>query len=596
MIPSPTASLAPTIRYCLRRSWVTLTLLISACAMAWLGQGMLAQQPQQRRIIPRRPFRNGPLGRPEAPSNKPGEKRTEDPNEKPSEADDPKMAEENSEKDEKEGKKGPGNSLSIVESPADEKSTKVPTKDHEREALFVGWENPKIVFLLSGNQMGYIEPCGCAGLENQKGGLTRRITLLKELRDEKGWTVVPLDVGQNASESRSDRQQELKLQMTGSGFSKMGYQAVGIGPSDLGLSTSELAGIVANFPVVSANVSVFERATGLVPAYRIIEVGGMKIGVTQVVSDAAQKNILAADIEKQSVAKALPSVIEKLKAEKCDYTILMAFALDNEAEALAKKYPSFDLVVHGELHGDPQREITKLSTKPSAKANYVAGVGYKGMHVTVVGLFDDVKNPVRYQRVPLDARFADSKEGLQLLADYQRELKSAGLEGLGIQPKAYPGGREFVGSKACGDCHTKAYEKWLTTPHAHATETIVNPKERAGIARHHDPECLSCHVTGWNPQQYYPYTSGYTDLKKSAHLHANGCENCHGPGSKHVEAESAGTAKPADIAKLRESMRLPLANAKKKCQECHDLDNSPEFSNEGAFERYWEEVKHPWRD
>ncbi len=590
MIPSTKTSAVVVGRSLFGRSWVAITLLLCASAIAWLAQTMLAQQPQQRRIlpIPRRPFRNGAPNRNEPPAEKPGEK--------PKEGDDPEMAEKGS-ADEGKGKtKGSGNSLSIVEPTEDSKKKTDPAKEKEREPLFVGWDNPKVVFLLSGNQMGYIEPCGCAGLENQKGGLTRRITLLNQLREEKKWNVVPLDVGQNTNESRSDRQQELKLQMTGSGFSKMGYQAIGIGPSDVALSTSELAGIVANFPVVSANVSVFDRATGIVPEYRIISAGGMKIGVTQVVSDAAQKSILAGDIEKQVIAKALPPVIEKLKAEKCDYTILLAYALENEAESLAKKYPSFDLVVHGELHGDPEREIRKLPTKPGAKSNYVAGVGYKGMHVTVVGLFDDPKSPVKYQRVPLDARFADSEEGLQLLSDYQRELKSAGLEGLGVLPKPYAGGREFVGSKTCGECHTKAYEKWLTTPHAHATETIINPKERAGIARNHDPECLSCHVTGWNPQQYYPYTTGYLDLKKSAHLHANGCENCHGPGSKHVEAEGGGTAKPAELSKLRESMRLPLANAKKKCQECHDLDNSPEFSNEGEFERYWEEVKHPWRD
>ena len=49
---------------------------------------------------------------------------------------------------------------------------------------------------------------------------------------------------------------------------------------------------------------------------------------------------------------------------------------------------------------------------------------------------------------------------------------------------------------------TKAYEVWSKTPHAHATDSLVKPpNSRGNIARHFDPECLSCHVTGWDPQQ-----------------------------------------------------------------------------------------------
>src|SRR5262245_62310706 len=60
--------------------------------------------------------------------------------------------------------------------------------------IFAGWPKPDATLLFSGEQDGYIEPCGCAGLQNQKGGLKRRHTLIKELA-AKGWNVVPMDVG-----------------------------------------------------------------------------------------------------------------------------------------------------------------------------------------------------------------------------------------------------------------------------------------------------------------------------------------------------------------------------------------------------------------
>ena len=46
------------------------------------------------------------------------------------------------------------------------------------------------------------------------------------------------------------------------------------------------------------------------------------------------------------------------------------------------------------------------------------------------------------------------------------------------------------------------------------------------------------------------------------------------------------------MAKLREGMRLPMAKAEQKCQECHDLDNDPDFQEPGAFQEYWERIKH----
>jgi hypothetical protein len=43
-------------------------------------------------------------------------------------------------------------------------------------------------------------------------------------------------------------------------------------------------------------------------------------------------------------------------------------------------------------------------------------------------------------------------------------------------------------------------------------------------------------------------------------------------------------------------MRLPLAEARARCMECHDQDNSPEFQHEGSFEKYWQQIAHPFRD
>jgi len=84
-------------------------------------------------------------------------------------------------------------------------------------------------------------------------------------------------------------------------------------------------------------------------------------------------------------------------------------------------------------------------------------------------------------------------------------------------------------------------------------------------------------------------------LERTPQLQHNGCENCHGPGATHVAAESGAGNPSADlVAKMREAMKLPIAGgvAERKCLECHDLDNSPEFQKPGAFEKYWKEIVH----
>ena len=93
--------------------------------------------------------------------------------------------------------------------------------------IFVDWPKPDVVLVFSGEQNGYLEPCGCAGLENQKGGLKRRFTFLKQLR-EKGWNVVAMDLG--GQETRSGVQAIRKVDFTYAALVKMGYAVVGFGP------------------------------------------------------------------------------------------------------------------------------------------------------------------------------------------------------------------------------------------------------------------------------------------------------------------------------------------------------------------------------
>ncbi len=468
----------------------------------------------------------------------------------------------------------------------------VATEEEKNQKIAPDWPQPWATLFLTGQQLGYIEPCGCTGLENQKGGLNRRDTLLQSLRD-RNFNVIPLDVGNQ--EKRSGRQAHLKYMKSIEALRDLGYQAITFGLEDLKLAPIDLVYAMSDVrgggnPFVSANVGIFGSPLNSV---RIIQVGERRIGVTAVLSDTLRGLIKSQDIQSSEALAALRQATEKLKAENCDYLVLLAQASLEDTTALAQAVPDFDLVVTAGGLGEPTYRPEPIEGTKSVMVQ----VGVKGMYVSILGLFDDPQHPIRYQRIALSSQFTDSPRMMDLLANYQEALQQMGFDGLGLRPLLHPSTREFVGSESCGDCHSKAYAIWKDTPHAHATESIVHPPDRGSIARHFDPECVSCHVTGWHAQEFQPYISGYQSLELTPHLVGSGCENCHGPGSAHVAAENGEIeADDAMLAKLREEMRLPLMKAEERCLQCHDMDNSPSFHEEGAFQKYWDRVKHYGKD
>lgn len=448
--------------------------------------------------------------------------------------------------------------------------------------FFEGWTKPKLALVITGRQDGYLEPCGCAGLENQKGGLGRRDTFLKQLEAE-GWPLAAVDVGSLVR--RFGKQPELQFGISVDALRLMKYVAVGFGAADLRLSAGEVAAAVTGTQpdqniFVSANVDVF----GLVPRVRIVERGGMKLGIAAVLGDGFRGQLNNAELQVQPAAAALEQILPELAA--CDLKILLANAPTKECEDLARQFPQFNVVVTGEGPDEPLSELKRLE----GTQTMLVEVGHKGMYAIVLGFYDDPQRPVRYQRVALDSRFAGAPEMKNLMTTYQAQLQALGWSGLGLRPATHPRSRggdaaagEFVGAASCRECHAEAWDVWSKSKHATSTETLVKLQP----PRQFDPECVSCHVTGWNPQEFFPYKTGFESLEKTPQLAGNSCENCHGPAAAHVAAERGDNPLRRD--EWRKLLHLDKADAdEQSCRKCHDLDNSPAFK----FEKYWKEIAH----
>ncbi len=481
--------------------------------------------------------------------------------------------------------------------PLNRKHAPPPDPIEANGTIFEDWPKPDAALVLTGEQMGYLEPCGCAGLTNQKGGLKRRSTFLKQLRED-GWPVVALDAGGQVK--RYGPQAEIKFRRALESLAEIGYQGVGLGAQDLRM---EVLGVALNFepganPLVSANVGLLDFDPDFSRRFGTAEAGGIKFGFTSVLADSeAAKLGEVPDATIFKAADGLAQAMPGLEQARCNELVLMVYGNRDEATALAKKFPKFRWVVAAVGADEPPHIPAKIAGTNS----YLIEVGHKGMYAVTIGFYRSGDTPFRYQKVPLDHRFEDAADMQAMLESYQQELKTLGLDGLGAKPLPDPGGQKFAGSAACQDCHTAAWEVFEKTPHAHATQTLIDLKP----ARHFDPECLSCHVVGWSPQKYQPYASGYTSLEATPHLLDQGCENCHGPAARHVAAENYEIdIDDAGREALRAALRMEigenegnqtgqkLGRVVNNCLECHDLDNSPDFD----FQPYWEEVKHYGKD
>ena len=458
----------------------------------------------------------------------------------------------------------------------------------ENGAIFVDWSKPKLALVFTGRQDGYLEPCGCAGLDRMKGGMSRRYSLFKTLRQQ-GWPVVGIDVGGIAK--GFGRQAELKYQIAIEAMRTTGYQAIGLGAADLQLPAEEVLAAIApvnnqTSPFVSANVGLFEFDESVLSSTRILDVAGKKLGITAVLGKSFHHQINNPSIKLTDPEEALARRLPGLK-QQADLLILLAYATKQESVALANKFPDFDLVITSGGPAEPpaqSEEAVKGGTR-------LIEVGEKGMYAIVLGVYDEPRRVIRYQRVPLDSRFAASGEMRTLMAAYQDQVKKT-YDRSPLRPLPHPmkdvGGR-FVGTEKCQSCHEESYAVWKKSKHSQAFASL----QQANPPRDFDPECVSCHVVGWHPTKFFPYEGGYVGLAKTPQLTNVGCETCHGPGEAHAAAELLASDK-VRLEVGRKSVHLTKEEAadptskKQNCYSCHDLDNSPEFK----FKDYWPLVEH----
>ena len=418
---------------------------------------------------------------------------------------------------------------------------------------------PNLTLLISGEELGYLEPCGCA--EVQLGGFPRRDNLMQQLA-VKGKTLVPVANGDLIDDA--SRQSELKAEIGFTALREMGYVAYNIGERDLLLGVDRLKYLqdTSGIPFLSANLFHGKNRVFQSFVFHTANLRGnqIRIAITGILSESFEIQVknAEANLRLENPTAVLTDLVEKLD-QTADLIVLLAHADLAESETLASAFPQIDVIISGheqeELQEDPVFVEKTMLLNTGTKGKAVGQLDIRWSD-------DRAVTDYEFQALSLSERLPDSLRMIELLTLYQQMLTAENLSAnLEREP---PGtGGMYAGSASCKGCHPEAYTIWKQSKHAHAYQTLASHGHAA------DPECLTCHTVGFG------FQTGFVNMGTTPNLPDVGCENCHGVGGNHVKNPQKGYGQVTQA----------------DCLTCHTTQNSPKFD----YEVYLPRIRH-WND
>jgi 2',3'-cyclic-nucleotide 2'-phosphodiesterase (5'-nucleotidase family) len=429
----------------------------------------------------------------------------------------------------------------------------------------------------------YYRPCGCN--QNSAGGLSRRATLLKDLRAEPA-PVLVCTAGDFYG--TADVFNEAKSRFVARMMELFEYDAIGVGEMDLnfGLATLVADARAFRLPVVCANLvshvdSLRVRTDGpagvaadrsrlAFPPYRVVTRAGTRFGFVGLLSPATQMQpadkahapVAAVDYALGDPVEVAQAVVPELRAA-CDVLVVLAHMSDTEAAQLVERVPGIDLVVLGH---DPQGH--PIGVPQTAGGAYIVRATSQGQNIGELCIRLDEKRHVAevFNRMhAMDASYPDDPAMTARIEGFDEENRKIQKELFARQQLASdthdPFAGRYLGLGACQSCHVEEFDVYTNTRHAHAYATLSSQFV------HRDTNCVGCHVTGFGE------AGGFAGVRlrgASVDLIDVQCEACHGPGRDHARDGSY------------------RATAVQSCVRCHTPNDDPDFD----FATDWPKIAH----
>jgi len=406
---------------------------------------------------------------------------------------------------------------------------------------------------------GTLKPCGCSP-DLQRGGVARVTDHVEKVRkstpDAALFHAGDLLIDDEGIPKVRGAQITRRTEAIAASLQRMGLTAATLGPHDLkeGLDWLEKHLPLVKAPIVVTNVAG-PRWGKLVSSRLLLKVGAVRVGVIGLVPSSSPG---ATDAKAAAIAAA-----EALRREGADVVIALSSLGLRQSKRLLRKGIGVDMLLAA---GQGLKALVTDEVEPFDAASlfqsYVQGgqvgrvdiVANGGGAVTYV---EPTKMPpaegshFRYALTPIGWDLPQNAEVAAIMKAYDGDLKAINLASAGTLPELKPGQASYVGVQKCLECHEETKTFWEKDQHAKAWHTLVVDNKTF------DLECVSCHATGYGK-------AGGSILGAMKNLTDVQCEVCHGPGSAHVEDESA------------ESIRLQVKQF--VCVKCHNKKHSTGFN------------------
>lgn len=453
-------------------------------------------------------------------------------------------------------------------------------------------QKPTLRILTLGGAAGAVEPCGC--VKDMLGGVDHAAALVASSKKAAG-SVLLLGAGSMffqdpQVEPEKQKQAELKAETMAASLRDIGLVAWAPGANDwaLGVDAFRRLAVQAGAHPLALNLP---PESGTQAVTQIVERAGLRIGLLGISVPRYRGGDVGFEVGQ--VAPSMSRGLQELDQNGAQLKVALLAAPRGEALRLVEQSPGLDLAILGKPFD--QGEANDATFEPMLLGKTLVVQGQNHLQgVPVVDLFvqnDDhsfvdgsgleraaarasltrrieqlearlgvwkqegsTVSPARVQERERDlARLkqqlgtlgetpppkqgsyflydlsfvretlgADPRVASRLLAYYKQvnELNRELFKDKKPAPVA-EGQSSYVGVDVCSTCHQEERAFWNSTPHARAYETLLKDHKQFNL------DCVSCHVTGYD--QPGGSTVTFVDDLKAVQ-----CENCHGPGSRHV--------------------------------------------------------------
>jgi 2',3'-cyclic-nucleotide 2'-phosphodiesterase (5'-nucleotidase family) len=367
----------------------------------------------------------------------------------------------------------------------------------------------------------------------------------------------------------------------------LGYDAIGVGETDLNYGLAKLVDDVESYGlhVTCANLfakgemerrlaapdgSAQARLKTVFPPYLVVERDATRFGFVALLAPdtkirtRARGDTVAVEALTYLIGdprKAAEAVIPEAR-DSCDVLVLLAHMERRHLEELLPDFPDVDIVVLGHSPqtsaiGRPDTVGRALVVKATSQGQ---NVGQMRITVDADGRIADVNNRIHF----LGSDYEDDPEMNALVEEFEaenRKIQKVLFAKSQLRSSGTRGSSPYLGLGACQGCHAEEFEVYKGTRHARAYATLSEQFV------HRDTNCVGCHVTGWGKRGGF---DGMRHRGSELDLIDVQCEACHGPGSQHSRDGSY------------------VDTAIESCARCHTENDDPDFD----FEKDWAKIAH----